>query len=250
MGENERIKAERKEYFKTAPFSKKLEFVWDYYKIHIIVALALVTGISYYVHHLVTAKDDVLSGMLLNVDTALHQNDIDNLKQEMLERLEVDTKKYEIGFIENYTLTGDAASDYETQQAVFVQLGAGNLDFIISPIEHMQNYAYQDCFHDLRDLLSEEQLQKYEPYFLYVDGNFLEQYNQHSMEASEENPIELPDFKKPEDMEDPIPVLIDLSQCETITNLYTANKDTLIFGVMEKATHIDNVLLFLDYIME
>ena len=35
MGENERIKAERKEYFKTAPLSKKLEFVWDYYKIHI-----------------------------------------------------------------------------------------------------------------------------------------------------------------------------------------------------------------------
>ena len=250
MGENERIKAERKEYFKTASFSKKLEFIWDYYKIHILIALALLTGIGYYVHHLVTAKDMVLSGMLLNVDALEHRNDIDKLKQEILEHLKVDTQKYDVDFIDSYTLTGDVASDYETQQAVIVQLGAGSLDFTISPLEYMQNYTYQNCFYDFRDLLSEEQFKKYEPYFLYIDGEYMKEYGQRSLESSEENPIVLPDFTRPEDMEDPIPVLIDLSQCKTITDLYTADKESLVFGIMGSVKSEDNVLLFLDYIME
>ena len=250
MGENERIKAERKEYFKTAPLSKKLEFVWDYYKIHILVALALIAGISYYVHHLVTAKDIALSGMLLNVDALEHRDDIEELKQDILRQLKIDTDKYELNFIDGYKLTGNAATDYDTQQAIFVQLGAGSLDFTISPLEYMQYYAYQDCFYDLRDLLSEEQLQKYEPYFLYVDGEYMKEYEQRSNESSEETPIVLPDFTNPKDMKDPIPVFIDLSQCKTITDLYTVGKESLVFAVLGSVESTDNVSLFLDYIME
>ena len=250
MTENEIIKAERIEYFKTAPFSKKIEFIWDYYKIHIIIALFLVIGVSYYVHHLVTAKDSVLSGMLLNIDSLEHEEDINKLKLDILKQLKVDTQKYELNFIDNYTLTGDSASDYATQQAVFTQLGAGFLDFTISPLEYMQNYAYQKCFYDLRNVLSAEQIKKYEPYFLYIDSEYIKEYEQQVLKSSEESPLVLPDFTKPEDMKDPIPVFIDLSQCKTITDMYVADHESLVFSILGNASHIDNTLIFLDYIME
>lgn len=110
--------------------------VWDYYKIHILIAVALMTGIGYYVHHLVTAKDIVSSGMLLNVDTVEHSSDVDKLKQDFLGQLNVNT-------------------------------------------------------------------QKYEPYFLYIDGEYMKEYGQRPLESTEENPI---------------PIFIDMSQCKTITD--------------------------------
>ena len=246
MTENERLKSERKEYFKTAPFSKKIGFIWDYYKLPIIAFLFIGTLVGCFINELLSKKETVLSGLLLN--TSNTDNKIDDLEQDFLKTLKLDSDDYEVSFIDNYTLTGDAGVDYEVSQAVFVQMSAGFNDFTISPLKYMQNYAYQDCYRDLRTVLSKEQIEKYEPYFLYIDADYMEKLNKQIKEDESTETTELPDFKKPEDMKDPVPVLIDLSSFDTITKYYVTEKDSLVFGIIASTKKLDNTLSFLDCI--
>lgn len=250
MTERERIKAERKEYFKTAPFSKKIEFFWEYYKIHTLIVLVLVIGVGYFIHHLVTAKDTVLSGMFLNAYSLNDEVNVNDWGQEFLKLKEFDTEEYNVSFIDSHTLTGNDTTDREVEQAIWVQIGAGSIDFMVSPLDYVTDYAYQDYYCDLRTILSEEQIAKYEQYFLYVDGEVIKEINELSQDIDNNVDVALPDVTKPEEMENPIPVLIDLSQCEKITELYNGTYDSLVFGVLINAEFTDNAVEFLDYLME
>ncbi len=250
MTERERIKAERKEYFKTAPFSKKIEFFWEYYKIHTFIVLVLVIGVGYFIHHLITAKDTVLSGLFLNAYSLKTEVNVADWGQEFLELKEIDTEEYEVTFIDRYMLSDNDATDYEVKQAIWVQVGAGAIDFMVSPLEYITDYAYQDYYCDLRTILSEEQIEKYEQYFLYVDSAVIKEIAKLSQDLDNDVDVALPDAAKPEEMENPIPVFIDLSQCEEISELYGSAYDSLVFGVLVNAKYPDNAVAFLDYLME
>lgn len=250
MTERERVKTERKKYFKTAPFSKKIEFFWEYYKIHTFIILFLTIIVGYFIHHLVTAKDTVLSGLFLNAHSLETEVNVDDWGQEFLELKKIDTEEYEVTFLDSYTLSGDDTTDYEIEQAIWVQVGAGAIDFMVSPLDYVTDYAYQDYYCDLRTIFSEEQIEKYEQYFLYVDGEVIKEIDELSQDLNNEVNVTLPDATKPEEMKDPIPVFIDMSQCEEITKLYGSAYDSLVFGVLVNAEFPDNAVAFLDYLME
>lgn len=205
--------------------------------------------VSCYISELLSKKENVLSGLFLNAASMDGSNTIDDLEQDFIKTLKLDDE-YEVSFIDNYTLTGDAGMDYETTQAVFVQMASGSIDFAISPLEYMQNYAYKDCYLDLRTILSEEQLKKYESYFLYIVGDYMKQHHARVNSGESNEIITFPDFKKPEDMKDPIPVFIDLSKCDIITDQYQSNKESLVFGVVASTENLDNAISFLDFIMK
>lgn len=250
MGEKERIKAERKEYFKTAPFQKKIEFIWDYYKIHIIVGLFVVILGGYYIYELATAKDSILDGMFLNMHAIESKSNIEELKQDFLEFTEVDTEKYEVSFSTDYILTGDLATDYEVQQVIRTRVGAGTTDFMVAPLTYLTDYAYQGFYVDLRTVLSKDQLETYEPYFLYVDGDVMKEIEKLSSDIDADYNVEKPDFTKPEDMKDPIPVFIDMSKCDKITKLYSLDQDSLVYGIVVNAPSEENAVKLLECMME
>ena len=62
----------------------------------------------------------------------------------------------------------DEASVTSTQK-LMVYVAANELDSMITDFNSFQKYANSSLFYDLRDILTEEQLQALEPYFYYVD---------------------------------------------------------------------------------
>lgn len=249
MTEKERVKAQRKEYFANATWKQKLFYFWEYYKVHtLIVTLIIIVG-SNFIYHKVTDPEMILNGIFLNSNTLENEVTAKDLGMKFLESQGIDTSKYDVNFNDGLYLTGDSTIDYEGEQAVWVQCAAGTVDFMVSPIEHLMDFAYQEYYADLTTILSEEQIEKYEPYFLYVDGALIEEMAAAPADSPMDD-IELPDPAKPEEMEKPIPLFIDMTQCQKLTDIYGSSTDSLVFSILVNAPDSALAIDFLDYLME
>lgn len=250
MTEKERVKAQRKEYLENATLKQKLFYFWEYYKVHTIVILLIVIIVSNFIYHKVTDPELILNGLFLNIYNTEDESSVSDLGKEFLELQGIDTKEYDVSFNDGLYLTGDASTDYETSQAVWVQCAAGAIDFIVSPEEHLLDYAYNGYFTDLTTVLSEAQIEKYKPYFLYIDGAVMEEIDKASEDLDDTTEIALPDSAKPEEMQEPIPVFIDVTQCKKLMDVYGITTDSLVFGILVNAPAPDLTIDFLDYLME
>lgn len=61
---------------------------------------------------------------------------------------------------------------------------------------------------------------------------------------------ELPDPTKPEEMKEPVPVGIFVTDCKKITDNYYFNGDYTVLGIMANAPSLDNALKFIDFLFE
>lgn len=249
MTEKERVKAQRKEYLKNATWKQKFVYFWEFYKAHTMVIILIAIAVPNFIYHKATDPKIILNGIFLNINTLENEVATKDLGLEFLELQEIDTSDYTVNFNEGLYLTGDSTIDYESEQAVWVQCAAGTVDFIVSPIEHLIDFAYQEYYADLTMILSEEQIKKYEPYFLYVDGAVIEEMAAAPADSPLDN-IELPDPAKPETMKEPIPVFIDMTQCQKLTDTYNSGSDSLVFGILVNAPDSGLAIDFLDYLMQ
>lgn len=240
--------ATKKEFFKNATFKQKIHYFWEYYKVHAFIVILLVVSVPSFIYHRVTDPELILSGIFLNAYDLENETTAKDLGQEFLESEKIDTKKYDVNFNDSLFLSGNDTTDYEHEQAVWVQCGAGTIDFMISPIEHLMDAAHQQYYADLTTVLTETQIKKYEPYFLYIDGAVVEKKAAAPADAPLDD-IEIPDPAKPEAMEDPIPVFINMAQCEELITIYD-DAETLAFSLLINAPDSDLALRFLDYLME
>ena len=62
--------------------------------------------------------------------------------------------------------------------------------------------------------------------------------------------IPCPDPTKPEEMEKPIPVFIDVTSCEKMKNIYSYSPDTLAIAVAVNAPNPDRISDLLAYLFE
>jgi len=141
-------------------------------------------------------------------------------------------------------------SDYEASQAMMVQCAAGAVDFISSPFKAIQNYGYGELFVNLETVLSEEELETYAPYLLYVDLAVVDKKNEAIDNDQNADEIPCPDPTKPEEMEKPIPVFIDVTSCEKMKNIYSYSPDTLAIAVAVNAPNPDRISDLLAYLFE
>ena len=62
--------------------------------------------------------------------------------------------------------------------------------------------------------------------------------------------IAIPDPTKPEEMDKPIPVLIDISHCSKLEKIYDNPGDSLAFGFVADAPSYEMPIDFLSFIMK
>ena len=251
MAQMDEFRAER-EAMKTAPFKKKLEYFWDYYKWPVIIAIVVLVFVGNYIHTIVTATDETLNGILLNTySTDDVTTDIIN---EFAEEQNIDLSEYGITLNTTLAYSVDGSTAYststgDTKQVILANAGAGMLDFITADLTSMTDLAYASMFLDLREVLTAEQLEKYEPYFLYVDQAILDEIEEANENYEDTSEIIIPDCSKPEEMENPIPVLIDMSQSKKLSSMYTYEVEGLSFGVAASLANSETTLAFIDYLM-
>lgn len=249
---------EERESIKHKPLKDKIGYIRDYYKwpiIGVVVAIAIISSIIY---TRVTAKEEVLSGLMLNTtfyNSASTNQDCESLSDGFLETLHLDSNKNEVNFDTSltYYVGEDSALKYnnsQNQMRIMTYVSAGTVDFISADRDAMLVFAYWDYFMDLSEILSKEDYAAYEPYFLYIDAAFMEQLAESRQDGSLNTPVDIPDCTDPDSMEEPIPVLIDMSPSENFLKIYNHPvEDTICFGFTCNLPHKDTAIEFLKYLM-
>ena len=98
--------------------------------------------------------------------------------------------------------------------------------------------------------MSEEQFKAYEPNLLYYDKAVLEELSNIDYTAEVIPEITLPDPSKPELVEEPVPVLPDVSSSEKISARYLVSREAYAFAFVANGVHEEKTIEFLEYLMK
>jgi hypothetical protein len=243
---------------------EKFAYFIDYYKWHVIVTVAVIAAVVSFIVELVNGKDNAIYICMLNTletsydGLSTDSSATDELAAKFADYADIDTDKYEVFFDTSMTISSDTstADEYSvtSTEKFATYLAAAEMDVLVTDADSMKNYAYQSDFCDLRDILTEEQLEKYEPYFYYIDNKTMEEWNEFLDDINNltgDTTLDAPDPRHPEDMAEPIPVGIYLDDCEEIRQyFYFRDEENIVASVFVNTQRTDTALQFLDYLME
>ncbi len=229
---------------KDQPLKVRLAYFWEYYKWPSILAVLIVIALIYTVTVQLNRKEDVLSGILINSTTPLEDPEF---LQAFCNETGIDTNKQSISLLTSLSLMSENPSmSFMTYERIHAGIASKETDFLIAEEAALQQCGY-DSSHmllDLREFLSPEQLTALEDRLYYIDGTLLER------DLNAEEAIAFPSPFAPEEMENPVPVGIDICDCTEFLDSYYSTKQPLYFAVVCNAPHLDSTLQFFEYIME
>lgn len=159
----------RQQQMKTKEMSAKgkLEYFWDYYKVHTIVAILVIFFAAMFIRDVATAKDYNFYSILFNA----RQLSGDGLESAFSEYAGLDTENYEcyIDASTGLSLTSFTEYDMATVQKLMATIQIGDLDTVVFNSELFNNYAGNEMFLDLWTVLSEDELNAWKDYLYYID---------------------------------------------------------------------------------
>lgn len=252
---------EEREAIKHGTWKQKLEYFWDYYKIHTLVVVAVLVFVVSMIYNHITATEPALDGIFLNAYSQKDSASTFTLMDDFAKAQKIDLDEYHIDSQqlahvsqqeqqENANIDASIASSANTSlQVIMTKTSAEVLDFIVGPHASAQEFAYGEYFIDLTEILSEEQYKQYEPYFLYIDMAVLKQIREANNNLDSDIEVSIPKSTSPEDLKEPIPVLIDLTQCQKLMDAYGYEPKNLAIGVIANSTHKEMALNFIDFLM-
>ena len=158
---------EAKPDFKNMSTEKKLGYVWDYYRFHILGIIILVTVFGSIIHHYVTLKTAVLDMIFLNAYSAENENDP---FEGFLREQGYDPNEYEVYLTTSlgFVLTeDDYQPDYTTLQALSAMFSTGEVDVFATPPQVFGEYASAGYITDLSTIFTEDELAAYSDRIVY-----------------------------------------------------------------------------------
>ena len=242
---------ERDAVLKNGTVKQKIIYIWDYYKWHIIIPIIVIIAITSHIINVITAPDIIMNGVLLNVYNTETSISNGELLEAFYQKQKIDPKEEEINLNTNlYFSPENANGNYETLQVLMAWHAADSLDFIGGDLPTLIELSYRGYFSDLREVLTEEQITKYEPYFIYMDQDFYIKRSEKIDNLEDVSQMSYPDATKPEEMVEPIPVLIDMRQSEKMAKLYGESSDFTAAGITANVNNKEATLDFIDYLFE
>ncbi len=231
---------------KDQPPKKRWEYIWEYYKIHIGVALLVLVLLVQGIVSICTHKDAVFTGVLINTSLSA---DSASFMEELNDHFDVGRKE-KIAFNTNINMANQSADKATALQSIMASVAIKELDMVAGPAEAFQVCAYNasNMFADLRDHMDETQLQKYADRLYYIDGAILKKINAPIGTEVDLSQLVYPDPHQPETMEDPIPVGIDVSDRTEFISAYFIPEGTYYLGMITNTTRPETVLNFIDYL--
>lgn len=233
---------------KGKPLKEKLQHIFTYYGFKLAILAGVLIFVISYTVHLVTMKDSVLNITCLGATVT--QKDADAFASGFAEHAGIDQEQYEVDISTNFASYEQGGGDgtYELAEIMVALIAAQEVDALVSDATTLIPYMYQRMFADLTEVMSAEQQERYKDYFLYADNAIVQQLK--DMSVVEELP-EFPDPTKPELMQEPIPIAVQIPEDTQFHQLCFSGRDTYaVYGIAVNAVNLENTLAFLDYIME
>ena len=168
---------EQQNKLKGKTFKEKLNYFWDYYKVHTIALVFAIIVISVFVKDIVTNKDNAFSAVILN--SYAHDTQ-EGFQADFAAYAGIDTDTYSCLIDTSATFSVGSMSQYDIAfaQRIAAQAQTGELDAFVADTQAFGHYADGYLFQDLREILNEDEYQKFEPYFYYIDTTAIEERRQ------------------------------------------------------------------------
>lgn len=145
-----------------------LEYFWMYYKLPFLAGVVVVVLVVYFLVASLTAKDTVLSVMLIDCHTEMSG---EKIAEEYMEATGLNQKKYQVQVQNNLMFQGTDSGNYSmTSLSKFMaDIGSELLDVCGMLKDDFIKYDGSDTWMDLRECLTDEQSKVLEDYFLMTD---------------------------------------------------------------------------------
>lgn len=253
MKASELLQKER-EILRGKPLKEKLKHIWEYYKWFMLAAFLGICFICSLIDSNIENSNITLSGIFLN--TTAYSSEVIEFEQDFMSSCQLDPEKQLVVFdtslyYDSNPDPADSTTSYETLQTLITRAHSSDVDVLVTNSDPVNLLMYNEFFMDLSQALTAEQFDTYKPYFLYVDNVFLQKIVSADLSTLDPDMVlTYPDPTKPEQMEEPIPVLIDISTSDEIQKLYSGINDQLVFGFISNCQHTETARKFLDYLMK
>lgn len=230
------------------------QHLFQYYKWRILAILLCFAILLSAVVNAIVKKDYVLTGILLNYTEDVSGDRLSALTSDFLSANGIDEKEYTLELITSLSYLQDnkefATDSYMTVENLTARIAGKLLDFVVCDRNAMENLAYSEFFVDLSTVLTKEQMEAYAPYLLYMDMAFMEKIKEIVESENYDVEIELPDSRKPETMEKPIPVFIDISGSDYSGAICPSKKNDVVLAIAANAPHEEMLREFIDFLMK
>lgn len=168
-------------------FKAMASYFWDYYKVPTAVIIVIALFSFYLIRDMASNLPYGFYAMMVN--STMHP-DGEVIGEDFAGYAGIDTSSYNVLIDTNQTLSTSSYNTYDvsTQERIMAITAAGDLDVMIADQSVFEQYARNSYMTDLRDLMSEDELKKYDGYIYYVDGTILKAIEDGTYEqASSEN---------------------------------------------------------------
>lgn len=145
-------KQSEREKLKDMPWSKKISYLWDYYRYHALITILLAASIAYTIYSVTKPKVEVeLFAVIIN--NTVEPQTWDEYKDKVAEHLKLDPEREDVML--NYSFYYNGAADYEAnmRQAFAVYLASSEIDVVIAPLSEFSDYVENGFFAPLSDQL-------------------------------------------------------------------------------------------------
>ncbi|MFI3213314.1 MAG: hypothetical protein R3Y24_08215 [Eubacteriales bacterium] len=218
---NDEIKEQQQKLVGTSP-KEKLDYFLDYYKFHTIGVLLALILVTFFIRDIMAQKDSAMYAIYIN---GFPNVESEEFMEGFSEYIGINTDKEETILEDNFYLSEEDTSEYTMAnvQKLVALAAAGSLDVIVADEYYFNQYGAQGFFHDLRDVLSQEQIAQYEDLFVYIDID-------------------------DDDSDEAIPIGICVTDASKIVSTESFPNADCYFSVVASSTHIENAIAYLDYL--
>lgn len=254
MAISDEIRQEQKK-LKGRSIKEKLSYFWDYYKIHTLCVAVGIFLIFTIVRDIRNTKPSAFYGSYFN---ALQTFDGEAQMEEFEAFAGIDSESYEatLDTTMYYTLTDMSETTLATSQRFAAMVSAQEIDMVIADEDVFSNYAVNEIFADLREIMSEEELAEYEGNIFYIDRAEIEAAEEADAYWGYDDDSEyfadleetFHDHHDPSVMADAIPVGIYVGDSKLISESECYPASVPVFGIPANTTRLDTALKYLEFL--
>ncbi len=240
-----------------------LRYFLDYYRVHTVVAVGVLIFVVYLVVSVAGHKDIGFQAIFIN---AAKQSDDQEVRLSgnfaKYAGIDLSEKQVLINLSEYQTPGSPIGTQYDMAVAAEVntQISLKELDVLVANAVNFEYYLSLTSFVDLRDVLTEEQLEEYKDRIYYVDLAALKKLQKKMADPQYEYPVvpkeeavqkeQKTSYQKPDpaEMEEPVPIGIYMNDAKLIRgeNMYP---DTVcVLGFAQNGRRTELAVKLLEYL--
>lgn len=162
---SEEIKIGRRAALEGKDWKYKLKYYFYYYKYTVLAIAVVLVIVGSFVKTVAGHKENALSVAVINGN---READYSGAIEKYEELVGISSKE-EMSIDDTYYLAEDAAYSNQYEQKLYLSIAANQIDVIIGPEEYFDKYAAMGCMYSLDNVLSAQQLERYQDKLHYLD---------------------------------------------------------------------------------